>query len=249
LDLGSSAKALAVDQTADRISAPHESGVLVSIEGEVAVPALPRFGGWPVGTAVDSATPTDDIRHVGGIYRGKLAARRCGRGSSVRAIRQPETAPRCDWFGHLVFACRYSRACQITAVRDITPSVGITGTPVIDTAQSEIFVVGDMLVNGTSAHTLVGPNTTIGKIEMTQDVDPPSSDPAALLQRTGLTLDAGQVVFGMGGNYGDCSTYRGRVVAVNEAGETPSFFTVDAGAGDSQGAIWMGDAAKRVTRS
>jgi len=132
---------------------------------------------------------------------------------------------------------------------DITPSVGITGTPVIDTAQSEIFVVGDMLVNGTSAHTLVGPNTTIGKIEMTQDVDPPSSDPAALLQRTGLTLDAGQVVFGMGGNYGDCSTYRGRVVAVNEAGETPSFFTVDAAAGDSQGAIWMGDAAGRVTRS
>ena len=123
---------------------------------------------------------------MGGIYRGGLAARRCGRGSSVRAIRRPETAPRCDWFGHLVFAYRYSRACHFAA-GDITPSVGITGTPVIDTAQSEIFVVGDLLVNGTPAHTLVGSNTTIGKIEMTQDVDPPSSDPAALLQRTGLT--------------------------------------------------------------
>jgi polyvinyl alcohol dehydrogenase (cytochrome) len=132
---------------------------------------------------------------------------------------------------------------------DITPSVGITGTPVIDTARSEIFVVADELVNGTPTHTLVGLNITTGKLEMTQDVDPPSSDPAALLQRTGLTLDAGQVVFGMGGNYGDCSTYRGRVVAADEAGGTPTFFTVDAAASDSQGAVWMGGAAPAIDSS
>ena len=86
-------------------------------------------------------------------------------------------------------------------------------------------------------------------IELTQDVDPPGADPAALLQRTGLTLDAGQVVFGMGGNYGDCSSYRGRVVAVREGGGTPTYFTVDAAAGESQGAIWMGGAAPAVDGS
>ena len=96
---------------------------------------------------------------------------------------------------------------------------------------------------------LVGLNTTSGAIELTQNLDPPGADPAALLQRTGLTLDAGQVVFGMGGNYGDCSTYRGRVVAVNEAGGTPTYFTVDAAAGDNQGAIWMGGAAPAVDAS
>jgi len=132
---------------------------------------------------------------------------------------------------------------------DISPTVGITGTPVIDQARSEIFVVADELVNGRPAHVLVGLNTTSGAVELTQNVDPPGADPANLLQRTGLTLDAGQVVFGMGGNDGDCATYRGRVAAVNEAGGTPTFFTVDAAAGDSQGAIWMGGAAPAVDSS
>ena len=129
---------------------------------------------------------------------------------------------------------------------DISPTVGITGTPVIDPSRSEIFVVADELVNGSPEHKLVGMSVTSGALELNQDVDPPAADPAALLQRTGLTLDAGQIVFGMGGNFGDCATYRGRVVAVPEAGGSPTYFTVDASAGDSQGAIWMGGAAPTV---
>jgi outer membrane protein assembly factor BamB len=50
----------------------------------------------------------------------------------------------------------------------------------------------------------------------------------------------------MGGNYGDCATYRGRVVSVREVGSTPAFFTVDNQAGNSQGAVWMGGAAPVV---
>jgi outer membrane protein assembly factor BamB len=132
---------------------------------------------------------------------------------------------------------------------DISPTVGITGTPVIDQSRGEIFVVADELVNGKPAHMLAGLAATSGKIEMTRDVDPAGVNTAALLQRTGLTLDAGQVVFGMGGNDGDCSAYRGRLVAVPETGGTPKFFTVDAAAGDSQGAIWMGGAAPSVDSS
>jgi PQQ-like domain len=132
---------------------------------------------------------------------------------------------------------------------DITPTVGITGTPVIDPARGEIFAVADELVRGAPEHVLVGLSAASGKTELTQDVDPPGADPAALLQRTGLTLDANQVVFGMGGNYGDCSSYRGRVVAVPEAGGTPRLFTVDGGNGESQGAVWMGGAAPVVDRS
>jgi outer membrane protein assembly factor BamB len=81
---------------------------------------------------------------------------------------------------------------------------------------------------------------------MNQDVDPAGADPAALLQRTGLTLDAGRAVFGFGGNFGDCASYRGRVVAVPETGGTPEYFTVDAALGESQGAVWMGGAAPVV---
>jgi outer membrane protein assembly factor BamB len=126
---------------------------------------------------------------------------------------------------------------------DISPTVGITGTPVIDPSRAEIFVVADELADGRPAHRLVGLGTGAGAIEMSQDVDPPGADPAALLQRTGLTLDAGQVVFGFGGNDGDCASYRGRVVGAPETGGTPRYFTVDAEPGQSQGAVWMGGAA------
>ena len=129
---------------------------------------------------------------------------------------------------------------------DITPTVGITGTPVIDQSRNEIFVVADEDRNGTAAHILAGLDTGTGRVEMTRDVDPPGAQTTALLQRTGLALDAGQVIFGFGGNYGDCASYQGRVGAVAETGGQPRYFTVDAAAGESQGAIWMGGAAPVV---
>jgi outer membrane protein assembly factor BamB len=129
---------------------------------------------------------------------------------------------------------------------NISPSVGITGTPVIDPARNEIFVVADELKSGHAEHFLVGLSTTNGAIELRERVDPPGSTPAALLQRTGLNLDGGRIVFGMGGNYGDCATYRGRVISVAEGGSRPGVFTVDDRAGDSQGAVWMGGAAPVV---
>jgi len=132
---------------------------------------------------------------------------------------------------------------------DIRPVAGITGTPVIDPARNEIFLVADELSGGSLAHRLFGLSTASGRVEMSQDVDPPGAVPADLLQRTGLTLDADQVVFGMTGNYGDCAGYRGRVVAVPETGGTPKFFTVDAAPGENQGGIWMGGAAPVVDSS
>ena len=132
---------------------------------------------------------------------------------------------------------------------NISPSVGITGTPAIDEARSELFVVADELVNGSPTHELVGLSTATGRTELTQGVDPAGSTPAALLQRTGLTLDAGRVVFGYGGNYGDCGSYRGWVISVPEGGGTPAEFAVDSANGESRGAIWMGGAAPVVDTS
>ena len=72
---------------------------------------------------------------------------------------------------------------------DISPTVGITGTPVVDAGGAEVFVVTDELVDQHPAHELVGLDAVTGKVELTQVVDPPGSTPAALLQRTGLALD------------------------------------------------------------
>jgi len=132
---------------------------------------------------------------------------------------------------------------------NISPTVGITGTPVIDPARREIFAVADELRNGKPAHVLVGLDAVTGAPRMSVDVDPAGDVTAALLQRTGLTLSGGRVVFGFGGNFGDCSLYHGRVVSVPERGGKPSFFTVDSRPGQREGAVWMGGGAPAVDRA
>jgi len=151
--------------------------------------------------------------------------------------------------GLVVWKRHIARAVPATALPcgDIAPTVGITGTPVIDPTRNEIFVIADEFINGGPHHRMVGLNATTGKVELNVDVDPPGASPAALLQRTGLNLDEGRVIFGMGGNDGDCALYRGRVGSVAETGSKPRFFTVDARSGDSQGAVWMGGAAPVVS--
>jgi hypothetical protein len=150
-----------------------------------------------------------------------------------------------DWSSHLATPVPSSSL----PCGDISPTVGITGTPVLDVARGEVFVVADEMLDGKPAHQLVGLSTAAGKVEVNQNVDPQGSTPAALLQRTGLTLDASHVVFAYGGNFGDCSTYHGWVMSVPEAGGTPASYAVDSAAGDSQGAIWMGGAAPVVDAS
>jgi outer membrane protein assembly factor BamB len=150
--------------------------------------------------------------------------------------------------GAIAWSARLGTAVpsKVLPCSNINPAVGITGTPVIDQARHEIFVVADELVNGRPAHMLTRLNTASGQVELSQDVDPPGQAPADILQRTGLTLDDGRVYFGFGGNAEDCGSYRGRLASVPESGGTPRYFTIDARPGERQGAIWMGGAAPAV---
>lgn len=74
LDLGSSAKAFVVDRSADRIAERLETGVLVSVGGDLAVAGPPPPGGWAIGIAVDSAVPERDVDQVVAIRQGGLAS-------------------------------------------------------------------------------------------------------------------------------------------------------------------------------
>ncbi|MGH9092700.1 MAG: PQQ-binding-like beta-propeller repeat protein [Acidimicrobiales bacterium] len=133
---------------------------------------------------------------------------------------------------------------------DISPTVGITSTPVVDRSLDEIFVVADEEISGAPAHVLVGLDVATGRRLLRRPVDPPGASTAALLQRAGLALDRGRVLVGFGGNFGDCSTYHGWLESVPAAGRGPvARFEVDGGPGQSQGAIWMGGAAPEVDPS
>jgi outer membrane protein assembly factor BamB len=53
---------------------------------------------------------------------------------------------------------------------DIDPTVGITGTPVVDAARGEVFAVADELVSGSPVHFLVGWNIYNGAVLLSQPV-------------------------------------------------------------------------------
>ncbi len=129
---------------------------------------------------------------------------------------------------------------------DISPTVGITSTPIIDASRSEIFVVADEASSPIAAHHLIGLNLHTGAVLLDEVIDPPGTDPAAQLQRASLALDEGSVIAGFGGNAGDCSDYHGLVVSAPEDGSTPTTYVVADLPGDSQGAVWMGGAAPTV---
>jgi hypothetical protein len=129
---------------------------------------------------------------------------------------------------------------------DIAPLVGITGTPVIDTARGEVFAVTDEAAGSSAQHYLVGVDLYTGAVLLHQAITLPGSDQLAQLQRTGLALDNGNVIAGFGGNSGDCGTYHGWITGIPEGGGAEQTFEVASAPGDSQGAVWMGGAAPEV---
>ncbi len=123
---------------------------------------------------------------------------------------------------------------------DIQPTVGVVGTPVIDPSTQTIYMVADTVnAEGEVKHLLKGLSLSDGAEVVSRDVDPPGADPKALLQRTALNLDQGNVIFGYGGNDGDCSDYRGAVVAAPENGGQPHFWQYQPEPPSSSGgAVW-----------
>jgi outer membrane protein assembly factor BamB len=122
---------------------------------------------------------------------------------------------------------------------DITPTVGIVGTPVIDPATGVLYAVADTWNGSQAQHVLEGFSLSTGEKVLSTVVDPPGADPKAILQRTALNLSGSNVVFGYGGNDGDCSVYKGAVVSVPESGAAPSYWQVPIAAPSTGGgAVW-----------
>jgi outer membrane protein assembly factor BamB len=96
--------------------------------------------------------------------------------------------------------------------------LGITGTPVYDPATGLVFAVAE--VTG-PAHILVGVDVATGQVRVRRLADIPAMDPRAHQQRAALALFHNMVYVAYGGLDGDCSDYRGTVVASRTDGSGP----------------------------
>ncbi|HEY2772170.1 MAG TPA: PQQ-binding-like beta-propeller repeat protein, partial [Solirubrobacteraceae bacterium] len=133
---------------------------------------------------------------------------------------------------------------------DISPSIGITSTPVIDPATDRIYAVGAVFAAGAVHHALfaldLGSGAAVAGYPMLVDPHLPAGGATVnQLQRPGLALTGGRILIGYGGNDGDCKTYWGWVVSAPTDGTTKlSSFQVDPGS--QEGAIWAGGNAPSV---
>jgi hypothetical protein len=95
--------------------------------------------------------------------------------------------------------------------------VGITGTPVIDTAAGLIYAVGLVWVPGNSGsirYQMFALNLSNGSVRWQRPISGFGSpfDPRYQGQRMALSLSNGIVYIGFGGRAGDCGDYRGWIV-------------------------------------
>ncbi len=119
---------------------------------------------------------------------------------------------------------------------DISPTVGVTSTMVIDPSSGTLFVSAEALSRSSIRHTVYAIDIATHRVLWSRDIDQPGWTASAQLQRIGLGLSAGHVIVGFGGNYGDCGAYRGWVVGVPESGTGP-LLTYEVPTA-REGAIW-----------
>jgi outer membrane protein assembly factor BamB len=94
--------------------------------------------------------------------------------------------------------------------------LGITGTPVVDPKAGVVYVVAEL--NDPIRHELVALDTRTGAVRWRRSVDPAGSQPRYEQQRAALALTGGRVWVALGGLFGDCGPYHGKVVGVRADG-------------------------------
>ncbi|GAC1640212.1 MAG: hypothetical protein NVS4B12_01270 [Ktedonobacteraceae bacterium] len=96
--------------------------------------------------------------------------------------------------------------------------LGITGTPVYDSATGLVFAVAE--ITG-PAHILIGVDALTGQVKVRRVADPPGIEVAPHQQRAALALLGNRVYVAYGGLDGDCGNYHGWVVGSQTNGNGP----------------------------
>ena len=103
---------------------------------------------------------------------------------------------------------------------DISPIVGITGTPVIDPTRGEVFAVTDELVGSSAQHYLVGLDLYTGAVLLHQAISLPGRTSSPSCSGPASRSMTATWWRAFGGNSGDCGNYHGWVISIPEGGGT-----------------------------
>jgi outer membrane protein assembly factor BamB len=158
--------------------------------------------------------------------------------------------------GHVLWKLHVGSAVSLSVVDsaptlnsgcgDINP-LGITGTPVIDPSNNEIFLAEETETDGRAdwqhiQHWLVAISLVTHRELWHRDIDPPHGNDSSFYyipaeqQRPAVTLLDGRLYVPLGGLYGDCGQYHGYLVDLPESGKgSLQSYQVPT---QRQGAIW-----------
>jgi outer membrane protein assembly factor BamB len=156
------------------------------------------------------------------------------------------------WSSHLATP----ESSSMAPCGDISPSIGITSTPVIDPSTNRIYAVGALSdgVHASSVHHELfaldlGTGHEASGFPLAVDPPLPSGGaPRNQLQRAGLALDRGRILIGYGGNDGDCNTYWGWLVSAPENG-SGGLSSFQADPHYTEGAVWASGNAPTIDAS
>ncbi len=101
---------------------------------------------------------------------------------------------------------------------NISPTSGITGTPVADPSTGLLYVAAFLRP---ATHELFALREQTGEVAWHRSIDPSGMDPRTQQLRSALTLANGRVHVAYGGLFGDCGDYHGWVAAIGADGEGP----------------------------
>ncbi|HEV2953325.1 MAG TPA: PQQ-binding-like beta-propeller repeat protein, partial [Candidatus Dormibacteraeota bacterium] len=106
---------------------------------------------------------------------------------------------------------------------NISPTSGITGTPVVDTSTGTIYVVAYQAGQSGDDHILFALDLNSGSTKWSRTVNPVVGTALAHQQRGALALGSGKVYIPYGGLDGDCGDYHGALIGVNADGSGTNY--------------------------
>src|SRR6266700_793989 len=133
---------------------------------------------------------------------------------------------------------------NITTCGDLTPNIGVTGSPIYDPANGNVYLIAQIMRSSGPAYRLYGINAQTGGITKRRWIGgSPTNDPsisfngAQQLERPGLLLMNGWV-YAAFGSHCDHNPYVGFVVGAQLSSSSETLWTDESGVTDNQAGIW-----------